>query len=117
MTIAQSTTLPFDESKVDDDAFEELSIYLQCSAEIHRQRIVPMIANVQRRMKAGTYDHSLAPKLWIVAVKDAVKGYKREHGSLTCDLGFTPDTQRKLANDLANEYKDAIEGGEYDDQV
>ena len=116
-TGGESLALPYDDSSVDEDSLTELKHFMGEGGEIYQQKILPMIKNVQRKMKSGEYDHSKAPKLWNYAVEEAAKKYTKEMGSpgdKPADLGFTKDTRRKLANALADDYRDSIEAGDYD---
>ena len=47
------------------DEAMELKLYIDNDGDLYRQRLVPIVKNIQRKMKSGKYDHSKAPKLWM----------------------------------------------------
>jgi len=103
-----------EEPSWDEIMYQDLYCFLKNSRDIERTKITPCIKNVKRRMKNGTYDHNLAPKLWLYVVKDAVKAYLKEGRSATdrhsaARAGFTPSLQLRLAEQLADEYRDEIQ--------
>ena len=59
----------------------ELELFIVNDANIYRQRIQPIIKNMQRKSKAGKYDAELAVKGFMYAVNDGIKAYNKEFGS------------------------------------
>ena len=92
----------------DEHAETELKLYIQNDRDLYRQQIVPIIKNVQRRMKKGTYDHAKAPKLWMYLVDNGAKKYVKEFGG-DDKRDFPKDLRLSIANEFANEYKAKIE--------
>jgi hypothetical protein len=90
-------------------AARELKLYI----EHDRQQLIPIIENVQRKIKSGTYDHAEAPKLWMYVVDNSAKKYVKEFGG-NAQKDFPKELRLSVANELANEYKAEIElkGGE-----
>lgn len=101
----------------DDHAKAELKLFIENDENLYRQQIVPIIKNIQRRLKNGTYDHNLAPKLWGYLAENGAKRYNQElgGGSLAWNRMFPMDVRRELAQELADEYIDRIESGEFDE--
>ena len=97
----------------DEHAETELKLYIENDRDLYRQQIVPIIKNVQRRMKKGTYDHIKAPKLWMYLVDNGAKKYVKEFGGNVKDM-FPRDVRQSVAVQFANEYRAEIEiqGGE-----
>ena len=87
---------------VDDTALRELDLYAENTSELYNQK-KSILANIQRRIAKGTYDHSLAPKLWGYWVTAAAKRYQKEFGSGSPI--FSKATKDALAQDLANRYR------------
>ncbi len=92
----------------DEHAETELKLYIQNDRDLYRQQIVPIIKNVQRRMKKGTYDHIKAPKLWMYLVDNGAKKYVKEFGG-DVKRDFPKDVRQSVAVQFANEYKAEIE--------
>ena len=92
----------------DEHAETELKLYIQNDRDLYRQQIVPIIKNVQRRMKKGTYDHIKAPKLWMYLVDNGAKKYVKEFGG-DVKRDFPKDVRQSVAVQFLNEYKAEIE--------
>ena len=98
---------------IDRVAAVELKTYIENDSDLYRQQIVPIIKNVQRKMKSGKYDHTKAPKLWMYLIDNGAKKYVKEFGGNVKDM-FPKDLRMSVANEFANEYRAEIEiqGGE-----
>ena len=87
------------------DEATELKLFIDNDANLYRQRLVPIVKNIQKKMKSGKYDHKKAPKLWMYLVTDGAKKYEKEfHG-----LKFNKQEKEAVAQMYADEYKDEIE--------
>ncbi|NWJ44128.1 hypothetical protein HX837_08030, partial [Marine Group I thaumarchaeote] len=93
---------------LDAHAARELKLYIEDDKDLYRQQIVPIIKNVQRKMKSGKYDHAQAPKLWLYLVDNGAKKYIKDYGGDMKTL-FPKDLRLSIANEFANEYKAKIE--------
>ena len=93
---------------IDATAARELKLYIENDRDLYRQQIVPIIKNVQRKMKSGKYDHAQAPKLWLYLVDNGAKKYIKDYGGDMKTL-FPKDLRLSIANEFANEYKAKIE--------
>ena len=89
-------------------AARELKLYIEQDRDLYRQQIVPIIKNVQRKMKSGKYEHAQAPKLWMYLVDNGAKKYVKEFGGNIKDT-FPKDVRQSVAVQFANEYKAEIE--------
>ena len=98
---------------LDATAARELKLYIVNDRDLYKRQIVPIIKNVQRKMKSGKYDHRQAPKLWMYLVDNGAKQYVKEFGGDVKTM-FPKDLRLSIANEFANEYKAEIEiqGGE-----
>ncbi len=87
------------------DEATELKLYIDNDGDLYRQRLVPIVKNIQRTMKSGKYDHSKAPKLWMYLVDDGAKKYSKEFPGVK----FDKKVRQYVAQEFADEYKDEIE--------
>jgi len=90
---------------VDKDMVIELKMYIDNDADLYRQRLVPIVKNIQKKMKSGKYDHKKAPKLWKYLVDDGAKKYQKEFPGVK----FSRQEKDAVAQEFADEYKDEIE--------
>jgi hypothetical protein len=84
----------------DPHAAHELELYIDNDAQLHRSSFTPIIANLVRKMKKGTYKPAMAAKLWAYHIKRGADKYVKEFGSrgdTVSDLGFNKATRDKLA--------------------
>ena len=79
----------------------ELHLYASNHAQLHRQQIMPIIANLSKKHAKGTYDHEKAKKLWTYAADSAAKHYEKEHGG-----SFNAATRRATGAAMADEHAD-----------
>jgi hypothetical protein len=93
---------------IDAHAARELKLYIENDSQLYRSTIVPIIKNVQRKMKKGTYDHAKAPKLWMYLVDYGAKKYVKEFGG-DVKRDFPKDLRLSIANEFAIEYKAEID--------
>lgn len=93
--------------EVDAHALNELDLYAENTSELYNQK-KSILANIARRIKSGTYDHALAPKLWAYWVTEAAKRYQKEFGSDSPI--FSKATRDALAKELADRYRTGEEG-------
>ena len=93
---------------LDAVASRELKLYIEQDRDLYRQQIVPIIKNIQRKMKSGKYEHTQAPKLWLYLVDNGAKKYVKEFGG-DIKKEWPKDLRMSIANEFANEYKAKIE--------
>ena len=91
---------------VDEHAKTELDLYLENESSLYNQKL-SILSNIRRRIANGTYDHSLAPKLWMYWVTSGAKQYIKEFGThgARVDSMFNKATRMALAHELANRYR------------
>ena len=90
----------------------ELDLYIMNDSELYRQRFMPILMNLARKMKRGVYDHKQAPKLWQYLVDAGAKQYVQEFGG-TIRQQFPVEARRELAQQLADEQYEMLQAGEY----
>jgi hypothetical protein len=91
---------------VDEVAARELTLYIENDPTLYRQRIKPIIKNLARKMKKGTFDATLAQKGFMYAVEHGLKNYNKEFGP---GFNVDKDTKKKVAQDLLDGFMDEIE--------
>ena len=90
---------------VDKDMVIELKLFIDNDSQLYKQRLVPIVKNIQKKMKSGKYDHKKAPKLWKYLVDDGAKKYQKEFPGVK----FSRQEKDAVAQEFADEYKDEIE--------
>ena len=90
---------------VDGNMVIELKLYIENDGQLYKQRLIPIVKNIQRKMKSGKYDHKKAPKLWMYLVDDGAKKYSKEFSGVK----FGKPERQAVAQEFADEYKDEIE--------
>jgi len=101
----------------DPVAATELRLYIENDGDLYRRQLMPIINNIKRKMKSGRYDHSLAPKLWLYLVDEGAKKYTKEFDAASAkwNLTFPKPLRMAVAQEMADDYRDMIEAGEYGD--
>jgi len=92
------------------DEVSELKLYIENDGDLYKQKIIPIVKNIQRKMKSGKYDHKKAPKLWMYLADEGAKKYAKEFPGVK----FDKRVRQQVAVEFADEYRDEIEvqGGE-----
>ena len=90
---------------VDGNMVIELKLYIDNDSQLYKQRLIPIVKNIQKKMKSGKYDHKKASKLWMYLVTDGAKKYAKEFP----DVKFSKQEKEAVAQEFADEYKDEIE--------
>ncbi len=90
---------------VDKNMVIELKLYIENDGDLYKQKLIPIVKNIQRKMKSGKYDHKKAPKLWKYLVDEGVKKYTKEFPGVK----FSKQEREVVAQEFADKYKDEIE--------
>ena len=101
---------------IDSDATNELDTFIMNNEELYRQRFMPIISNIKRKLAKGVYDHEKAQKLWMYLIDDAAKKYVQEFGSSGQDVKdmFPKETRQQVAKIISDRELENIKQGEYD---
>ena len=101
---------------IDSDATNELDTFIMNNEELYRQRFMPIISNIKRKLKKNVYDHEKAQKLWMYLIDDAAKEYVKEFGSTQDDVAtmFPKETRQQVAKIISDRELENIKQGEYD---
>ena len=102
--------------RIDSDATNELDSFIMNNERLYRQRFMPIISNIKRKLKRNVYDHEKAQKLWMYLVDDAAKEYVKEYGSTQDDVKdmFPKETRQRVARIISDRELENIKQGEYD---
>ena len=94
---------------VDTHAKRELELFLDNDGQMYSRKTAFLNA-AAKKMRAGTYDHALAGKLWLAWVNEGAKKYCSEN--YCPGATFSPATREAVANDVARHEHDALVRGE-----
>lgn len=99
---------------VSDEA-AELKLYIDNDGDLYRQRTVPIMKNLMKKMKNGTFDPSLAVQGFMYLVDAGAQAYNREFGSDTkWHQMFPKETRQQVAQWLVDDFVAEAELGNYD---
>jgi len=89
----------------------ELVLYAENDRELYTQSAVPIMKNLTRRFKKGTYDPALAVKLWKYHADRAAKKYGKDHGNNDGLKMFSPADRREAAKYFEEYWTDELNAG------
>lgn len=99
----------------DPDMARELELYADNDSLLYFQRRKPILINLSKKYKKGTYDIQKAAKLWRYYIDAALEKYNKEFGSRGdkwYDLMSVPD-RNLLALEYAQNTKDEFDLGNF----
>jgi len=79
------------------DEARELVLYAENDSQLYTQSAVPIMKNLTRKFKKGTYDPALAVKLWKYHADRAAQKYGKDHGNKDGLKIFSPADRREAA--------------------
>jgi hypothetical protein len=65
----------------DRDMAREIQLYADNNSQLYFSRKLPILKNLQKKYKKGTYNVEKAAKLWRYFIDDALQRYNKEFGS------------------------------------
>lgn len=98
-------------SYADPDMAREIQLYADNDSRLYFSRKLPILKNLQKKYKKGTFDVGKAAKLWRYFIDDALQRYNKEFGSRGdkwFELMKTSDRQllaMEYAMDTYNEFE------------
>jgi hypothetical protein len=93
----------------------EIMLSIENDGQLYRSQFLPIIKNIQKKIKAGKYDHKLAPKLWGYLVENGLKKYVKENRmDEPWNTIISMKDRKILAQYMADQYYDEIQTGNYD---
>lgn len=92
------------------DESRELELYTTNNGGLYRQMITPIINNLHKKYKRGTYDADKAVDLWYNVATEGAKLYNREFGSGSqWSRLFNVQCRYTVAVNLESYYKEEVE--------
>lgn len=88
------------------DNVRELVLYITNDADLYRQRITPIVKNLQKHLAKGRYNATEAQKSWKRLADEGAKKYNKEFGS--GEQIFSVADRKQAALDLADEYEEWV---------
>lgn len=98
---------------VDTPAARELYLYITNDKGLYNQQHKPIIANLQKKIDKGVYDHEKAVKLFKYLADNGAKKYAREYGGAEHGNIFNVPTRLATARMLADYFKGEADLGNY----
>lgn len=97
----------------DESVARELKLFIDNDAELYRQRTMPIMKNLARKIRKGSYDSELAVKLWKYLADAGAKKYAREHGSpgVSWHDMFPVSVRMMVAKELAEDFDAEMDVG------
>ena len=91
----------------------ELVLFITNDSDLNRQRVQPIIKNLQKKFKKGAYQKQLAIKLWKYLADDGAKKYAKEVAADPTGWNrmFTPADRKAVAIELEDFYRESVEEG------
>ena len=102
-----------EDNEMSDEA-RELELFADNDGQLYRQSGVPIMKNLSKKFKKGTYDSALAAKLWKYHADSAAKKYSQDHS--TGDdwkTMFTPRDRMEMARSMEDSWKSEMEAGNF----
>jgi len=104
----------------DQDAATELVLYIENTSDLSPDgpsgQGRSVLLNALRKWRRGTYDPTMAVRLFEYLTESGAKRYAKEMGSSEKEWStmFTPATRHEAAKQLEASFRHAVEHGEYD---
>lgn len=96
------------------DAARELELFAENDGDLYQRSGVPIMKNLSKKFKRGTYDPELAVKLWKYHADRAAKAYSEQHS--TGDdwkTMFTPRDRMEMAKSMEDSWRSEMEAGNF----
>ena len=98
-------------SEIDETAVHELVLYTINDGDIYRQTIQPIIKNLARKIKNGTYNETLAIQAWSYAADAGAKKYTEEFGGTGNGSygAFSKADRMAAAKEIGEQYDEEVQ--------
>lgn len=106
--LSENSTILQDMEISGTDDVDELSTSFINDGDLYRQRTLPVIQNLKKKVAKGTYDPELAVKAFMYVVDDGVRKYDKEFVSGQGKLFIDKKTREEIARELLKHYDEFI---------
>ena len=96
------------------DAARELELFAENDGDLYQRSAVPIMKNLSKKFKRGTYNPELGVKLWKYHADRAAKAYSEQHS--TGDdwkTMFTPRDRMEMAKSMEDSWRSEMEAGNF----
>jgi hypothetical protein len=105
-------TQPFSHANpIERHAYQDLQLFIDNDSDLYMASVMPKIEYIQKRLKAGDYDHTKAAKLWLYLIDEGARKYCQVFKEKTNK--FPKHLREELAKDYAAYYLYEIQLGNY----
>ena len=102
-----------DDKEMSDEA-RELELWAENDGPIYKTSATPIMRNLSKKFKNGTYDPELGVKLWKYHADRAAKGYSQEYSSGDdWKTMFTPAVRMEMARSMEASWRSEMEAGNF----
>lgn len=95
----------------DESQAHELRLHADNDSHLYHSSHQPIMANLAKKMKKGTYDSTKATKLWGYHADRAAQSYHKEHGSpgTKWHQMFPPSVRKLAAKSWEEHHRDELQ--------
>lgn len=106
------------EEEHDEHAVHELTMHADNDSHLYHSSHIPIVHNLEKKYKKGTYDRDKAKKLWKYHADRAAQSYHKEHGdpSQKWHHMFSTATRKKAAEHFEHHHHTEMEAGNFHDR-
>lgn len=90
----------------DMDMAYQLEGFIESDGQLYTQMIVPVIKNLERKVKKGIYDYDKSFIMWEHVADEGAKRYVKEHGGPAYNVA----TRKEVAKKLSEYYEENYNG-------
>lgn len=95
----------------------DLHLYIVNDGDLNRQILLPAQKNATRRKAKGTFNSTLALKLFKYTVEAGAKKYAKEMGGGPWHKQFSMSDRKAVAKELVDDFESKYEDGEFDEYI
>lgn len=97
-------TITSNKEPADMDMAYQLEGYIESDGELYTQMIVPVIKNLERKVKKGVYDYDKSLILWQHVADEGAKHYVQELGGPAYNVATRKEVAKKLSSYYEENY-------------
>lgn len=102
--ITSSETITSNKEPADMDMAYQLEGYIESDGQLYTQMIVPVIKNLERKVKKGIYDYDKSLILWQHVADEGAKRYVKELGGPAYNVATRKEVAKKLSSYYEENY-------------